>query len=276
MNYLKKDKKSPAKSVTEPSELSSSSTAPRENAPSISAASAPAPAAPANPTGPPRTLLDPNEKYMLPLIEKHELSHDTFRYRFGLPSKDHILGLPIGQHVHLIATINGELVLRAYTPVSSDDDLGYVDLVIKVYKRNVHPKFPDGGKMSQFVDALKIGETIAFRGPTGKLQYLGDGSIAIKKLRKDPPQTVRVDTINMIAGKWRSSDSLRWDILLYFYWTGGTGITPMLQLARAVLKSSTDKTKLALLFANQVRFHVLSAAEYIKAGLFVGDPIICF
>lgn len=43
----------------------------------------------------------------------------------------------------------------------------------------------------------------------------------------------------------------------------------MLQLARAVLKSSTDKTKVALLYANQVRFHVLSAIEYIKAGLFV-------
>lgn len=43
----------------------------------------------------------------------------------------------------------------------------------------------------------------------------------------------------------------------------------MLQLARAVLKSSTDKTKLALLYANQVRFHVHFVAEYIKAGLFV-------
>lgn len=199
VNYLKRDKKSSA----EKPNSSSSSSAPKENAPLIStAAVASTPAsAPATPTGPPRTLLDPNEKYMLPLIEKHELSHDTFRYRFGLPSKDHILGLPIGQHVHLIATINDELVLRAYTPVSSDDDLGYVDLVIKVYKRNVHPKFPDGGKMSQFVNALKIGDTIAFRGPTGKLQYLGDGSIAIKKLRKDPPQTVHVNTINMIAGK---------------------------------------------------------------------------
>lgn len=41
-------------------------------------------------------------------------------------------GLPIGQHLHLSAIINDELVGRAYTPVSSDDDLGYVDLVIKV------------------------------------------------------------------------------------------------------------------------------------------------
>jgi len=41
-------------------------------------------------------------------------------------------GLPIGQHIHLSARINEELVARAYTPVSSDNDVGYMDLVIKV------------------------------------------------------------------------------------------------------------------------------------------------
>lgn len=138
---------------------------------------------------------------MLPLVEKEKLSHDSYRYRFGLPSKQHVLGLPIGQHIHLIATINDELVIRAYTPVSSDDDQGYVDLVIKVYHRNVNPKFPNGGKMSQFVDALNIGDTIAFKGPTGKLQYQGTGKFAIKKLRKDPPVPVVASTINMIAGE---------------------------------------------------------------------------
>lgn len=148
-----------------------------------------------------KTLLDPNEKYFLPLIEREEISHDTRRFRFGLPTNEHILGLPIGQHIHLTATINEELVIRAYTPVSSDENLGYVDLVIKVYKRNVHPKFPDGGKMSQFVDSMKIGDKIAFRGPTGKLQYLGHGKFSIKKLRKDPPITQHAEIVNMIAGK---------------------------------------------------------------------------
>jgi Oxidoreductase FAD-binding domain len=45
--------------------------------------------------------------------------------------------------------VNGDLVIRAYTPTSSDDDLGYFDLVIKVYFANEHPRFPEGGKMSQ-------------------------------------------------------------------------------------------------------------------------------
>lgn len=37
-----------------------------------------------------------------------------------------------GQHVYLSAKVNGNLVIRAYTPVSSDEDRGYVDLVVKV------------------------------------------------------------------------------------------------------------------------------------------------
>lgn len=37
-----------------------------------------------------------------------------------------------GQHIYLSAKVDGKLVVRPYTPVSSDDDKGYVDLVVKV------------------------------------------------------------------------------------------------------------------------------------------------
>lgn len=37
-----------------------------------------------------------------------------------------------GQHVYLSAKVNGALVVRAYTPVSCDEDQGFVDLVLKV------------------------------------------------------------------------------------------------------------------------------------------------
>lgn len=37
-----------------------------------------------------------------------------------------------GNHMYLSARINGELVVRPYTPVTSDDEMGYFDLVIKV------------------------------------------------------------------------------------------------------------------------------------------------
>lgn len=82
----------------------------------------------------PILLIDPVVKYSLPLIQKDIISHDTRKFRFGLPTPNHVLGLPIGQHVHLTARIEEEVVIRSYTPVSSDDDQGYVDLVIKVNK----------------------------------------------------------------------------------------------------------------------------------------------
>lgn len=190
-----------------------------------------------------KTLLDPTAKYLLPLVEKEVITHDTVRFRFGLPTADHILGLPIGQHIALVAQINGEPVVRAYTPVSSDESKGYVDLVVKVYRRSVHPKFPEGGKMSQHLDAMKVGDTIAFRGPNGKLQYLGKGQFSVKVQRKDPPKQLSVKRVNMIAG--------------------GSGVTPMLQLIRNVLVTNAgkDTTVLSLLFANQTEDDILLRKE---------------
>jgi cytochrome-b5 reductase len=37
-------------------------------------------------------LQDPTVKYAFPLIEKEKISHDTRRFRFALPSENHILG----------------------------------------------------------------------------------------------------------------------------------------------------------------------------------------
>jgi cytochrome-b5 reductase len=116
-------------------------------------------------------LVDPDVKYPFQLVFKEELTHDTRRFRFALPTPEHVLGLPIGQHIYLNARINGETVIRPYTPTSSDDDKGFFDLVLKVYKAGIHPKFPDGGKMSQYLDALQPGDASDVRGPSGRLQY---------------------------------------------------------------------------------------------------------
>ncbi|OWK17701.1 hypothetical protein Celaphus_00009106 [Cervus elaphus hippelaphus] len=81
-----------------------------------------------------------------------------------------------GNYVHLLAKIDGVVVVRAYTPVSSDDDLGFVDLIIKIYFKNVHPNHPEGGKMTQYLENMKIGDTILFQGPSGCLFYHGSGT----------------------------------------------------------------------------------------------------
>lgn len=56
---------------------------------------------------------------------------------------------------------------RKYTPVSGNELKGYVDLVVKVYRRGEQTQFPDGGKMSQYLDNLKIGDAVDVVGPCG-------------------------------------------------------------------------------------------------------------
>jgi len=187
------------------------------------------------------TLKDPDVKYPLKLVDKEKISHDTRRFRFALPSMEHVLGLPIGQHIYLSTKVDGNLVVKPYTPVSSDDDKGYVDLVIKVYFKNVHPKFPDGGKMTQYLESMAIGDHIDFRGPNGLLVYNGRGEFAIRPDKKSAPVIKKASKVGMIAG--------------------GTGITPMLQVIRQMFKDPQDKTTVSLIFANQTENDILLRPE---------------
>lgn len=49
-------------------------------------------------------------------------------------------------------------------------------LFYQVYLKGVHPKFPEGGKMSQYLNSLKVGDVVEFRGPSGLLTYTGKGN----------------------------------------------------------------------------------------------------
>lgn len=141
-------------------------------------------------------------------------------FRYALPSKEHVLGLPVGKHLMISSTINSKLEVRAYTPISSDDEVGFFDLLIKVYFKEVHPKFPDGGKITQFLESLQLGDEIDVLGPKGCITYLGHGKFQVedKKNRKNPPTFRTCKTVGMIAG--------------------GSGITPMLQVPNNLLIAS--------------------------------------
>ncbi|XP_030077530.1 NADH-cytochrome b5 reductase 1 [Microcaecilia unicolor] len=171
------------------------------------------------------TLKDPSERYLLRLIDKALVSANTRRFRFALPSPNHILGLPVGKHVYLFARINGSLVVRPYTPISSDEDRGYVDLVIKVPA--VVPNWC-------FTFTLVILTEII------TLPFVS-GNFAIQPDKKSLAQKKFARAVGLIAG--------------------GTGLTPMLQLIRAIMKDPNDQTHCSLLFANQTDKDILLRDE---------------
>lgn len=87
-----------------------------------------------------------------------------------------------------------------------------------------------GGKVSQYMDSLKVGDLLDVQGPYGVIEYYGRGEW--KKYGKNKHK------IGMIAG--------------------GTGVTPMLQIIKAILMDKDhDKTEISLLFANQTEDDIL-------------------
>ncbi|KAF9580428.1 NADH-cytochrome b5 reductase [Lunasporangiospora selenospora] len=165
----------------------------------------------------PRTPpLDPKEYRKFTLVDKIVVSHNTAMYKFALPHEDDILNLPIGQHISIMANINGKEISRSYTPTSSSDDLGHFVLLIKSYPQ---------GNISKMFGDLSIGDTINARGPKGQFNYT--------------PNMCR--HIGMIAG--------------------GTGLTPMLQVVRAIVKNPEDKTLVSLIFANVNHEDILLKTE---------------
>lgn len=198
--------------------------------------------------------LDPRKRLTLTLASREELSHNVVRLRFALPSSQHRFGLPVGKHVFLYASVAGETVMRAYTPTTADEVRGHFDLVVKVYKANEHPRFPDGGKMSQWLAALVPGkDTVDVKGPVGHFEYLSAGRYLLNR----QPCAVPARSISLIAG--------------------GTGITPCWAVLRAVLSEGAGSgsggndgndgeakqppVKLALLYANQTEDDILMREE---------------
>lgn len=178
-------------------------------------------------------FLKSDQKLSVTLIEKEHLTHDTRRFRFALP-ENHVLGLPIGKYIFVSATIDGKLVSRPYTPVTSDDDVGYFDCVIKVY----FP--PKGGVMTQHLESLKLGDSVDIRGPIGRIEYTGNGAFLVSSSTAGSV-TKTASHIGMICG--------------------GSGITPCLQVIRDILKKPTDNTQISLLFANQTEEDILLRKE---------------
>ncbi|PSR99979.1 Nitrate reductase [Actinidia chinensis var. chinensis] len=200
--------------------------------------------------------LIPREKSHCKLIEKTSISHDVRKFKFALPSEDQVLGLPVGKHIFVCATVNDKLCMRAYTPSSSVDEVGFFELVVKIYFKGMHPKFPNGGIMSQYLDSLSLDSFVDVKGPLGHIEYMGKGNFTVHGKHKFAKQ------LAMMAG--------------------GTGITPMYQVIQAILRDPEDDTEMFLVYANRTEDDILlwdeldswaAKHERLKVWYVVGETL---
>ena len=172
------------------------------------------------------------------LIDVKSISPDTRIFTFGFPSADLELGLPVGSHVLFSAKIptesnpSGELVVRQYTPTSKINEKGKVEFPIKIYFKNTHPAYPNGGLMTQYLDSLKIGNELLISGPKGRLRYLGKGYFTIGQ-----EKAFRVSKLGLVAG--------------------GTGITPCFQLIQYIIEHENNSIEMYLIYANKHEIDIL-------------------
>ncbi|MFS7943511.1 putative cytochrome-b5 reductase [Helianthus anomalus] len=110
----------------------------------------------------------------------------------------------------------GEEVIKPYTPTTLDTDVGYFELVIKMYPQ---------GRMSHHFREMREGDYLPVRGPKGRFRY----------------QPGQVRAFGMLAG--------------------GSGITPMFQVARAILEDPKDMTQVHLIYANVTYEDILLKEE---------------
>ncbi|KAJ4339892.1 hypothetical protein N0V87_002830 [Didymella glomerata] len=177
------------------------------------------------------------------LLDRKSISDDTRAYTFELPDGKPDLGLGTCQHVQLGFHMKDRMLIRSYTPTKpllpdgkSDGDNnqdfrdgnGTFELTVKIY-------FPTdeqpGGAMSNILDCMPIGEEIEIRGPTGEIEYTGNGSFTIS----DKEYTFT--RINLVLG--------------------GSGITPGYALLARAMLSFDDKTEIRVVDANKSEKDIL-------------------
>ena len=112
------------------------------------------------------------------------MSNDTFIYRFALPGRESVLGHYTCQYLEFEADLQGEkgqppvVMKRYYHPMSKVDDQGVLDLLIKVYLKNM--KFPQGGTFTQFIDTMQEEQTMRVTGIAGDIYYLGGSKFMLR------------------------------------------------------------------------------------------------
>lgn len=182
--------------------------------------------APSTLTGPPiQSLTEPGNCQFaedftsVPLLAKYEVSPTSFVFRFGLPDSSKSLGLSTCACLLAGATMKTgddeeeEMVVRPYTPISTNAMTGSFDLLVKVY--------PDG-KMGNYMKNLEPS-------PTEK-------PISFKHIEFNVKTQYPFNNPKFVG------------IL-----AGGTGVTPMIQALHAILdeKDESSSMKVNMLYGSR-------------------------
>lgn len=157
------------------------------------------------------------------LLNRTQLSRDSCLLRFQLPDRQGILGtdptlptclkLDYPNGTDKITGQHPVVLSKSYSPISHPSVRGYFELVVKEY-----PLQEPGGGVGAFLCHLVVGRSV-----TGQL--------------KTPPRPVHGSPA--IQGRWDHVGLV----------AGGTGIAPLLQLARILLAGPSDAA---------TRIHILS------------------
>lgn len=167
----------------------------------------------------PPPALSSTEWQTLTLVKKELLTtgaNPTALYRFAFADPSQHANLPVASCLLTRVPVTKKdgtpgFAVRPYTPISAPTSAGFLDLAVKTY---VDPP----GVMSSHMAEMKEGDTLEFKGPIVKL--------SLEKIVGQGPRE-----IGMVAG--------------------GTGLTPMLQIAEEILREGAlSSVSMHLLFAN--------------------------
>jgi NAD(P)H-flavin reductase len=100
-----------------------------------------------------------------------------------------------------------------------------IKLMIKIYRPNVNPNFPQGGKLTPYLEKLGVGDKINVEGPYGKFDYREKGIVVV--------------------------DGVEHRIKRIFFVAGGSGITPCYQTITEIIAMKEENIVLILLFCNK-------------------------
>ncbi|KAK0386311.1 hypothetical protein NLU13_6148 [Sarocladium strictum] len=212
-------------------------------------------------TGTSKVALQKHRWVPTKLVNRRELSEDTRSYTFQLPDNKAILGLATCKHIQVGFHMKDKMIVRSYTPTRpifpsldstpeylnpskvgaredhSDphDGDGTFELVVKTY-------FPTadqpGGAMSNILDCIPIGEEVEIRGPTGEIEYQGNGQFLIEGEKK------KYSSVSLVLG--------------------GSGVTPGFALiGRSVLEhvAGTGTLEISVVDANRSEKDILLRKE---------------